>query len=344
MICCARCTSRLLSTASAMWTWPWQSAASFPRSCKLAGTASLPRSIAHLAMFTARSPIRSRSTTTFKAVVMKRSSLAGCRDTRRRPEVSSTASSRLSTSRSDSSTRRARAESCSSVARMLAATLASALRPNASSCSLKRMRSAREDRAARARRAGFGRTWSSGPPRTEAAACGLPVGGGKGRLSLHRHRLERLLHLVHHGLRQRSVVQRGSALLAVVERPPGELEQRVSLGDVLLVLVDEQVGEGRERPGVLAFRVGDRDAVVVRHLHLRGRCRGGGQRCLDPAPIAVLQLGGGQLVLVGVGELDVSHGALGLLHHAGDALVALSAQTGRPVHAGPLPGSRLPVR
>src|ERR1700730_7408999 len=157
---------------------------------------------------------------------------------------------------------RASAGSRSSSARMAAAPPASTFAPNVSNCWRKSFSSASREGAV------------TRDCRTEALRSWLPA-RSKGRLSLHRHRPQRLLHLLHHALGQRSVIQGGSGLLPVVHRPPEELEQRVAFHGVLLVLVDEQVGEGRDGPRVLAVGVGDRDPIVVRHLHLGGGCGGG---------------------------------------------------------------------
>src|SRR5512141_307894 len=126
----------------------------------------------------------------------------------------------------------------------------------------------------------------------------ISLAGSKDGLSIHGHSLERLLHLLHHRLRQRSIVQRRGAVLALVQGPPDELQQRLSLLRILLVPVDEQPGERGDRIRILAGLVGDGDPVVLGELHLR---RSGGdpvQRRLDPAPVVAPELGCGQLVLI----------------------------------------------
>src|SRR5512140_1297252 len=172
----------------------------------------------------------------------------------------------------------------------------------------------------------------------------ISLAGSKDGLSIHGHSLDRLFHLLHHRLRQRRVVQGRRALLALVLGPPDELQQRLSLLRILLVPVDEQISESGDRIRVLAGLVGDGDPVVLGKLHLRRRGGDAVQRRLDPAPVVVLELGSGQLVLIGVGQLHVADGAFVLLHQAGDALVALAAQPRRPVHAGGLAGTGLPLR
>src|SRR3954465_3538833 len=181
---------------------------------------------------------------------------------------------------------------------------------------------------------------TSGRPGSRTATS---VAGSEDWLSIHRHSLQGLLHFLHHGLGQRRVVERCRIFLTLVLRPPEELEQGVALLRVLLVAVDQQIGEGRDGIGVLAGLVGDRDAVVGGDGGLRRRRRDSFQRGLHPLAVVVAQLRGGQLVLVGVGQLHVADGSLGLLDHAGHALVALPAGARGPVHAGALPRADLPL-
>src|SRR5712691_10177374 len=91
----------------------------------------------------------------------------------------------------------------------------------------------------------------------------ISLAGCKHGLPLHRHLLQGRLDLFHQALRKRGVVERGGALLSLVLRPPDELEQRVALFLVRHIAIDEQIGEGRDGPGVLAGLVGDGDAVVL---------------------------------------------------------------------------------
>src|SRR5258706_5364227 len=108
-----------------------------------------------------------------------------------------------------------------------------------------------------------------------ARAAVISLAGCKDGLSLHRDRLERPLHPLHQRSGERRVVERGGELLSVVLGPPEEVHQRFALLRVCLVFVDKQPGKARDRPGVLAGRVGDRDAVVVGDLRLG---RGGRNR------------------------------------------------------------------
>src|SRR5712664_1064089 len=144
------------------------------------------------------------------------------------------------------------------------------------------------------------------------AVCkrGLPLDGDG---------LQRRFHLLHQRRRQRSVVQRRGHLLPLVDGPPEKLDQRLSLPRVGQLLVDEQIGEGGDGIGVLAGSVRDGHAVVRRNLCLG--C-GGGHRVqgrLDPLAVAVPQLDHGELVLVGVRELDVADGPFSLFHGGGDS-------------------------
>src|SRR6266403_1093386 len=112
------------------------------------------------------------------------------------------------------------------------------------------------------------------------AVCkrGLPLDGD---------RVQRRFHLLHQRRRQRGVVQRGGHLLPVVNGPPEEMDQRLALPGVVLLLVDEQIGEGGDGVGVLAGGVRDRHAVVRRNLR-PGRGGGDGvQGRLDPLAVAV---------------------------------------------------------
>src|ERR1044072_6014955 len=63
--------------------------------------------------------------------------------------------------------------------------------------------------------------------------------------------------------RQRRVADRLFFLLAVGEGPAQERDEGLALGGVRLVLVDEQVGVGGERVGVVAGAVDDRAGAEV---------------------------------------------------------------------------------
>jgi hypothetical protein len=66
---------------------------------------------------------------------------------------------------------------------------------------------------------------------------------GAKRLALMSNRIDLLLGLLDHLLRQRCVKHVFRHLLAVVDGPPEEINQRFSLCLVLLLFVDQQVRE-----------------------------------------------------------------------------------------------------
>src|SRR6266850_689426 len=141
---CLATKSRLLARRSCFW----HSSQSLVRSCSGRRGGDWFRSIARSAMFTERSPMRSRSTTIFSAVVMKRRSLAaGWRSASSRRQLSSTSSSSRFTSRSDPTTCSATFESRSESARMLWAVSASTLPPRVRSFERSSSSSASYDRS-----------------------------------------------------------------------------------------------------------------------------------------------------------------------------------------------------
>src|SRR5260221_5372901 len=156
---------------------------------------------------------------------------------------------------------------------------------------------------------------------SRGGALTISLAGSKHGLPLDRDGLERRGDLGHQRRTQRRVVQSGGELLAVVLGPPEEVHQRLALARVGLVLVDEQPGEARDGIRGGARRVGDRDAVVLRNLRLRRRLRNRFERGLDEVPVVVLQLRRAELVLVGVGKLNVADRAHRLLDEARDSLV-----------------------
>src|SRR6266481_1826788 len=180
--------------------------------------------------------------------------------------------------------------------------------------------------------------------RPSRRAASVSLAGCKDCLSLDGHLFQGAFHAVHHQPGERGIIEESGGLLPVVDGPPEELQQRVPLGGVRLVPVDENVGEGRNRIGVLALRIGDRHPVVVRHLHRGSRLGNGLQRRLHPRPVAILESRRDELVLIGVCKLDVSDRAVGLLDRPGHALVALATQSDRPIDALAGPRSSLPFR
>ena len=108
---------------------------------------------------------------------------------------------------------------------------------------------------------------------------------------------------------------------------------------------DEQPGEARDRIGVVARRIGDRDAEVGRHRPPRPRRPRVTARvdALTNSPAAFCTAPYAMLVLHGVDQLDVADGARRLLDQPGDALVALAAEPDRPVHRVAAPDLALPL-
>src|SRR5262249_45315412 len=76
-----------------------------------------------------------------------------------------------------------------------------------------------------------------------------------------------LLHDARDALGQRDVAHLGAHLLTVGEAELDELAQRRRLLGILVVLVEEQPGVGRDRVGLAVRRVGDPAAQVRGKLH-----------------------------------------------------------------------------
>ena len=112
------------------------------------------------------------------------------------------------------------------------------------------------------------------------------------------------------------------------------------------LLVDQDEGRPRDRPGARARLVGQDDAEARRAGPSRRsprrleRLRGRG----DGLAVLVDHLGVGQLVLLGIGIFDVADRALGLADVVGDAFVALGADADRPLDRGVGADLGLPVR
>src|SRR5438309_4463639 len=89
-------------------------------------------------------------------------------------------------------------------------------------------------------------------------ATRVSLAGCKGDgLSLYGHLLECGLHLLHDGLRQRSIVEGSGRLLAIVDGPPEEVQQFPPLHRIGLVPVHEDIGERSDWVRVLARLVRD---------------------------------------------------------------------------------------
>src|SRR2546425_9391203 len=118
---------------------------------------------------------------------------------------------------------------CTSSATMIAATTSTA-RPSS-------RRPPDQTRSGTLTRAGA----FSGTRSGSRAAVTISLAVCKHGLSLHRYRLQRRLHLLHERRREGRIVERRRHLLAVVDGPPEEMDQRLTLRRVGLILVDEQV-------------------------------------------------------------------------------------------------------
>ena len=104
---------------------------------------------------------------------------------------------------------------------------------------------------------------------------------------------------------------------------------------VLRLLVEQDPGRGGHRPGLVARLVGEDHAVA--RLRFPVGVGGGGLEGVrgrrDRLAGLVDHVGVGELVLLGVGILDVADRALGLGDVVGDAFVALGADADRPLTA-----------
>src|SRR3981189_3524080 len=99
--------------------------------------------------------------------------------------------------------------------------------------------------AAQARSGRFDRAEAlSGARSGSRAVVTISLAVCKRGLPLDGDRLQRRLPPLHQRCRQRSVVQRRSHPLPIVDGPPEEMDQRLGLPGVGLILVDEQIGEG----------------------------------------------------------------------------------------------------
>src|SRR5690348_14065936 len=90
------------------------------------------------------------------------------------------------------------------------------------------------------------------------------------------HSLDLSLILGEDGCRQWDIIRRG-VLLARVDRPPGEIRNRLPLVCVCLVLVDQHPGEARNRIGVGAWGIHEEEAQVCRDVR---HAVGGGSYCV----------------------------------------------------------------
>src|SRR5690606_23332205 len=141
--------------------------------------------------------------------------------------------------------------------------------------------------------------------------------------------------LVGYVFRQSHVVQISSGLSAVFKGPVKEVQHFFTVLRLVLHLVHQDEGSRSDRPGLCTRLFGQN------HTHARRTgpvcVRSSGSKAfltrLDELAVLVLQLGPGQLVLLGVSVFNVADRVLQLAHISGHAFVALATLTGRPLHS-----------
>src|SRR5262249_26082515 len=114
--------------------------------------------------------------------------------------------------------------------------------------------------------------------------------------------------------RHRDVVEVGRHLAAVLIRPGEERERRLRCGHILRLFWYEDEGRAGDRPCLRAGRVGE-DHVEAGRVIPVGARRGGGDRLgngRDRLAVLVDHLHRGQVILLGVGGLDVADRAFGV--------------------------------
>ena len=118
-------------------------------------------------------------------------------------------------------------------------------------------------------------------------------------------------------------------ILAVAERPLQQILDGIALSGVGELTRNEQPSEAGNWIGGFAGAVGNGDAEVGGHV-FGGACGRGadaGEIGLDEGAGGVLYGAEGDVVLRGVGELDVGDGVRRLLDETGDAFAPLAAET-----------------
>ena len=127
----------------------------------------------------------------------------------------------------------------------------------------------------------------------------------------------------------RNVVELFGHLAAVLVGPREELECFAGRGRIRRLLVDQDPGRGRHRPGLVARLVGEDHAIARLRLPIGiGGCslerfRGRRNRLAG----LVDHFGEGQLVLLGVGILDIADRAFGVANVVGNAFITLGADS-----------------
>src|SRR5215213_3334885 len=171
----------------------------------------------------------------------------------------------------------------------------------------------------------------------------------KKRLALMRDRLDPGFGFRDDLCRKGRVAHLGSHLLPVVNGPPEEIYEGLAFYGVLLLFVNEQVGEGRYRVGIGAGRVCDRYPQIAGHpaRDARRRRRDRLERGINEAARRVLERRDRQPLLLRVDQLHVAYGIRSLLDLSRHSFVALGPEriaAGRPLDRGPRPGLLFPRR
>src|SRR5579883_148699 len=135
------------------------------------------------------------------------------------------------------------------------------------------------------------------------------------------------------GLRKRYIVERGRHLLPIGGHPAKEIHQSLLFDGVCDLLRYQEPRIRSNRIGVFGRWVRDRDPEVLRNvLHRVRRRRCTLQTSIDEVARGIPHLSVQHFVLLGVSELDISQRVRLLLDRARNSLVALSAQSHRPVY------------
>ena len=137
------------------------------------------------------------------------------------------------------------------------------------------------------------------------------------------------------GIRQGHVIQFLGGLATVLVGPVEELQHFVALLGLVLHLVHQDEGGAGDRPGILARLVGQ--DFAERGLAPVGACGSGleGDVVRDHEIAGdVLQNRVSHLVLLGVGIFHIANRTGQTLDEGGHALVALAAETNRPLRRG----------
>ncbi len=147
-------------------------------------------------------------------------------------------------------------------------------------------------------------------------------------------------------LGQRDVAEFLGHLLAIGQAVLDHLLDRRDLGRVLAMLVEQHPGEGGDRIGLGAGRVGDEGAHVVVELGASERIGAALAARGDVCAGGVLQDRHRRAGQLGVAVLDVADRAGGLHDGRGDAVVLRGLDDlvgGRPLHRGAGARARLEV-